>query len=98
MYRDLLQAIADCFQAVADDYKDHEAKVTDLIDQCQERLEAERKGAVGSWEQRELDYARAALASAWLRLALTAAEKAILVSQLLPEEYEYGMNYGKHQA
>jgi hypothetical protein len=38
--------------------------------------------------------ARAALAAGWLRLALTAADKALRVNELPANEYAYGMNYG----
>jgi hypothetical protein len=33
----------------------------------------------------------------FLRLALVAAEKALVVSQLPRNEYEYGLNYGRTQ-
>jgi hypothetical protein len=95
MHRDLLQAIADCFAHIADDYTGHEGEVAALIERCQQAIEDERKGALGLWEQRELDYARTVLGAGWLRLALTAAEKALLVSQLPPAEYAYGTNYGQ---
>jgi hypothetical protein len=98
MYRDLLKAIADCFERIADDYAGHEGDVAALIDQCQQAIERERDGVLGPWEQRELDYARAALRAGWLRLALTATEKALLVSQLSPAEYEYGASYGQPAA
>lgn len=98
MYRDLLKAIADCFECIADDYAGHEGEVATLIEQCQQAIEGERGGALGPWEQRELDYARTARRAGWLRLALTAAEKALLVSQLPPAEYAYGANYGQPAA
>lgn len=98
MYRDLLKAIADCFERIADDYAGHEGEVAALIDRCQQAIEDEREGALGPWEQRELDYARAAQRAGWLRLALTATEKALLVSQLPPAEYAYGANYGQPTA
>jgi hypothetical protein len=98
MYRDLLQAIEDCFAHIADDYAGHEGEVAALIEQCQQAIEDEREDALGLWEQRELDYARTALRDGWLRLALTAAEKALLVSQLPPAEYAYGANYGQPAA
>jgi len=98
MYRDLLQAVADCFTHIADDYTGHEGDVAALIEQCQQAIEDEREGALGLWEQRELDYARTALRAGWLRLALTSAEKALLVSQLPPAEYAYGANYGQPAA
>jgi len=92
MYRGLLKAIADCFNRIADGYSGHEGDVAALIDQCRQAIEDERGSAVGPWEQRELDYAREAPRAGWLRLALTAAEKALFVSQLPPAEYEYGAN------
>ena len=58
-------------------------------------MEDEREGAIGPWEQRELDDARIAVRGGFLRLALVAAEKALIVSQLPRAEYEYGLNYGR---
>jgi hypothetical protein len=98
MYRNLLQAIADCSSRIADDYVGHEGEVAALIDQCQQAIEDELEGALGPWELRELDYARTALRSGWLRLALAATEKALVVSQLSPDEYAYGVNYSKPDA
>ncbi|MGF7192453.1 hypothetical protein JOE11_005531 [Robbsia andropogonis] len=60
-----------------------------------QRVLEEREGGVGIWEARELDYARSAAAGGFLRLALVAAEKALLVSQLQHAEYGYGLNYSR---
>jgi cytochrome c551/c552 len=95
MYRDLLKAIAESFERIADNYAGHEGEVATLIEQCQEAIEDAREGALGPWEKRELDYARTAQRAGWLRLALAAAEKALLVSQLPPDEYAYGASYSQ---
>ena len=92
------RAIADCFERIADDYAGHGGEVATLIEQCQQAIEDSCEGALGPWEQRELDYTRTAQRTGWLRLALTAAEKALLVSQLPPAEYAYGANYGQPAA
>jgi hypothetical protein len=94
MYSDQLVAIRVCAEKIADNYAGHEGNVLALIDSCQTAIEEYREGYAGDWEMRELDYARQAVANGFLRLALTAAEKALVVSQLPPAEYEYGMNYG----
>ncbi|KVN48750.1 hypothetical protein WT12_08370 [Burkholderia territorii] len=95
MYEKQTNAIAECLRLVADSYNGHEQAVLDVIADCQSAMEDEREGAVGPWEQRELDYARVAVRAGFLRLALVAAEKALAVSQLPRAEYEYGMNYGR---
>ena len=97
MYEKQMNAIADCLRLVAGSYDGHEHTVLDVIADCQDAIEEEREGAIGAWEQRELDYARVAVRDGFLRLALVAAEKALIVSQLPREEYEYGLNYGRPQ-
>jgi hypothetical protein len=97
MYSKLLHAIAECSSRIADDYVGHEGEVAALIDQCQQAIE-EGEGALGPWEQSEINYARTALRSGWLRLALAAAEKALVVNRLPRAEYEYGANYGRPAA
>lgn len=95
MYQQQMNAIAECLELVAESYDGHEQKVLEVIAACQDAMEEEREGAIGLWEQRELDYARAAVRDGFLRLALVAAEKALIVSQLPRAEYEYGLNYGR---
>ncbi|VVE18413.1 hypothetical protein [Pandoraea cepalis] len=94
MYLDQLNAIGNCLGLAAISYVGHEQTVLEIIDDCQRAMEEEREGAIGPWEQRELDYARVAVRSGFLRLALVAAEKALIVSQLPRDEYEYGFNFG----
>ena len=53
------------------------------------------KGKLGPWEAEELEYAENAVRSNFLMLALTATDKALAVSQLPPDEYDYGFNYTK---
>jgi hypothetical protein len=90
-----MESIAECLEPVAGSYDGHDQEVLEVIATCQEAMEEERKGAIGPWEQRELDYARVAVRDGFLRLALVAAEKALIVSQLPRAEYGYGLNYGR---
>ena len=98
MYEKQMSAIAEGFRLVADSYVGQEQAVLGIIADCQNAMEAEREGAVGPWEKRELDYARIAVRDGFLRLALVAAGKALVVSQLPRNEYEYGLSYGRPQA
>lgn len=91
MYQRQMDAIAECLELVTDSYEGHEQAVLTVIANCQEAMEEESEGAVGPWEQRELEYARVAVRDGFLRLALVAAEKALVVSQLPRAEYEYGL-------
>ena len=95
MYQKQMESIAECLKVVAESYDGHQQSVLKVIGECQEAMEEEREGAIGLWEQRELDYARIAVRDGFLRLALVAAEKALIVSQLPRAEYEYGLNYGR---
>jgi hypothetical protein len=97
MYQKQMESIAECHELVAVSYDGHQQLVLNVIADCQEAMEEEREGAIGPWEQRELDYARIAARDGFLRLALAAAEKALIVSQLPRAEYEYGLNYGRTQ-
>jgi hypothetical protein len=97
MYEKQMNEIAECLRLVADSYDGHDHAVLDVIADCERAMEQEREGAIGAWERRELDYARAAVREGFLRLALVAAEKALIVSQLPRDEYEYGLNYGHRQ-
>lgn len=95
MYEKQRDSIVRCLEVVAEGYDGHEQDVLDIINECQQAMEDEREGAIGPWEQRELEYARVAVRDGFLRLALVAAEKALVVSQLPRDEYEYGLNYGR---
>jgi hypothetical protein len=95
MYQQQMESISECLELVAESYDGHEHDVLNVIAECQRAMEEEREGAIGPWEQRELDYARIAVRDGFLRLALVAAEKALIVSQLPRAEYEYGLNYGR---
>lgn len=48
-------------------------------------------GGLGPWEGAELDRAAAALANKHCRLALIALSLAVEVSELAPEEYQWGL-------
>jgi hypothetical protein len=98
MYEKQMNEIAECLRLVADSYDGHDHAVLDVIADCERAMEQEcGGGAIGAWERRELDYARAAVREGFLRLALVAAEKALIVRQLPRDEYEYGLNYGRRQ-
>jgi hypothetical protein len=95
MCQQQMESTAECLELVAESYDGHDQEVLEVIAACQEAMEEERKGAIGPWEQRELDYARVAVRDGFLRLALVAAEKALVVSQLPRAEYGYGLSYGR---
>ncbi|MDO5946745.1 hypothetical protein [Burkholderia cepacia] len=80
---------------MAESYHGHEQDVLNVIAECQRAMEEEREGAIGPWERRELEYARIAVRDGFLRLALVAAEQALIVSQRLRAEYQYGLNNGR---
>jgi hypothetical protein len=52
-------------------------------------------GKLGQWECAELDRAALAVRVNFLTLALNGIGKAIEISQLPPDEYEFGFNYTK---
>lgn len=54
-------------------------------------------GKLGKWERSELAQARRAVEISFLTLALNCVGKAIEVSQLSPEDYDSGFNYGKNR-
>jgi hypothetical protein len=95
MYQQRMESIAECLELAAESYDGYDQKVLEVIAACQEAMEEGREGAIGPWEQRELDYARVAMRDGVLRLALVAAEMAPIVSQLPRAEYEYGLSYGR---
>jgi len=96
----IYEAIQNASDAIARRYgkieDEDRALVAKLIDQC-EIAAMNKEADLGPWERRELGLARAALASGWLRLALTAAHKALQVSELPSDQYDYGWNYSQHQ-
>lgn len=70
--------------------------VADLIERC-EIASMNADADLGPWERSELGLARAAHAAGWLRLSLTAAQKALRVSELPTDQYDYGWNYSQNQ-
>jgi hypothetical protein len=79
-------------QLTAEGYPGHQEHVRDLIARCRITL-ARGTGQLGPWEGQELAYADAAITASFLRIALVAADKALKVSQLSYEEYDYGFHY-----
>jgi hypothetical protein len=75
---------------------EHRALVAGLIERC-EIAAMNTDADLGPWERREFALARAAHAAGWLRLSLTAAHKALQVSELPRDQYDYGWTYSQHQ-
>jgi hypothetical protein len=97
-YDALLQgALPSCMEKLLHGYTGHDNEVAALVDQCEQAIEA-HKGEVGEWEAQLLEQARTALAGGWLRLALVAAGKALEVSTLPEQEYNYGLAYGRDRS
>lgn len=79
---------------IEEGYTGKRAAVFTLIDECRTVLIA-RSGHLGAWETKLLDFASSAVQSDFLAVALVAASKALAVSQLPQNEYDYGY---KHQS
>ena len=75
-------------------YEGKHDKVRGIIQEARRALTKEN-GKLGPWEAEQLEYAENAVRNNFLMLALTATDKALDVSQLPPDEYEYGFNYSK---
>lgn len=95
MFDDLYEKIDALFAEInAEDYKGKHQKVLDLIHEVRAAL-TKGDGTLPPWEAEELARAEDAVRWNWLRLAVFAVEKALAVSQLPPDEYQYGFNYTK---
>jgi hypothetical protein len=75
-------------------YDGHQNAVMSLIHDAEKALTT-AFGKLGPWERAELDRAALAVRINFLTLALNGIGKAIEVSQLSPDEYEFGFNYTK---
>jgi hypothetical protein len=84
-------------QLAAEGYAGHQDRARHLIAQCRASL-LRRTGQLGPWEAQQLDAAESAVSANFLRLGLVAAQKALAVSQLPVEEYEYGVDRLAHRA
>lgn len=92
---DLRQRIQGMFSELqVDGYEGKHDGVLDIIATARRDLTF-ADGQPGPWEAEELAYAETAVRTNFLMLALNAVEKAIAVSQLPREDYEYGFNYTK---
>jgi hypothetical protein len=90
----LIKKIRTCHdELIATGYEGKQEAVRTLVEETREMLTG--PGGIGKWETAELQIAESALAANWLGYALACADKAITVSRLPPEEYEFGFNYGK---
>jgi hypothetical protein len=74
---------------------EHHALVAGLIERC-EIAAMNTDAEFGPRERKELGLARAAHAAGWLHLSLTVAHKAVQVSELPRDQYDYGWNYSQH--
>jgi len=75
-------------------YDGHHDAVMGLVHDAKKALTT-ADGKVGPWERAELDRAALAVRINFLTLALNGIGKAFEVSQLPPDEYEFGFNYTK---
>lgn len=78
----------------ADGYEGKHEKVLELVREARGVL-VKSHGKVGPWEAEELARAEVSVKCNFLRLALHEIEKAIDVSELPKDEYDYGFNYTK---
>jgi hypothetical protein len=97
MHEHLYDKVEEMLTKVVGGYDGHHDDVRALIVECREAL-GSVDGKVGPWETQELEYADSAVNANMLRLALVATEKALDVSQLPADEYEYGFTYGRRTA
>ena len=81
------------FDELLDGYKGKNVRVLAEVEEAR-RLFSENN-EIGKWETELLDYAKAAATANFLRLAVASIIKVIEVSQLPPDEYEWGFNFGK---
>jgi hypothetical protein len=80
----------------ADGYAGKHGKVLEAIQATRAAL-TPAGGKLGPWETELLAYADGAVEMSFLILALNATEKAIAVSDLPVDEYDFGFNYGKRK-
>ncbi len=93
-HRDLLETLARLYEELFASYAGREADVLEAADRCASYLRDEN-GNLGKWENAEIEYAKLAVGDGFLRLAVSALVKAVKVSELPPDEYEYGFNYNR---
>jgi hypothetical protein len=94
MREELMDWIHECAGHLSEHgYGENDGTVLELIDICQSAIE-QSKGELGPWEQAILDYARTAAKEHRLMLALMSAQKALQISDLPQDEYEFGFKYG----
>lgn len=83
-----------CDSLIAKTYEGHADAVAAHITEAR-RLLVQPDGTLGTWEGDELAYAAAALRVNFLRLALVSVNKAIVVSRLPKDEYDFGLLCGR---
>ena len=76
-----------------DDYDEMNSRVLNKVEEARQLLSEEDE--IGQWETELLDYAKAAVKVNFLRVAAVSVIMAIEVSQLPPDEYDWGFNFGK---
>lgn len=80
MYDDLLGDLSDCMDRVVGGDVNHPRMVSDLIERCRRAIVLE-KGVIGTVELQELDKAREACDTGYLRFALSSVRKALVASE-----------------
>lgn len=81
------------YDELLEDYKGKNFRVLDKVEEARQLLS--ENDEIGKWETELLDYAKTAVNINFLCLAVASVIKAIEVSQLPPDEYEWGFNFGK---
>ena len=94
MYEDLYARIETMLVDLVAGYDGEYGSVERLIFDCDSAIRC-AWGELGPWETENLEYAKAAVRASMLRLAVVSAEKALDVSMLPKDEYEFGFSYGK---
>lgn len=92
--KELLEALARLDEELLASYTGRQADVLEMADRCASCL-GDQNGNVGKWESAEIKYAKVAVGDGFLRLAVSSLMKAVKVSELPPDEYEYGFNYNQ---
>ena len=78
------------YEELLEDYNGMQPRVLGKVEEARQLLS--ENDETGKWETELLNYAEAAGNANWLRLAVISVLKAIDVSQLPRDEYEWGFN------
>lgn len=94
MFDDVWTRIKTLSQELRNGYAGHQGEMRSLIEEARATIRSQ-SGMVPPWEDAELEAAAACVNSNWLRAALVAVEKALVVHELSDEEYWGGFGYGR---